>query len=76
MLIYELETDACAPFLRLIQGIIGFKKKGLDCPQPRGGQSKNPFGNGNQLAKGRPLAYSEMKSISSKPKIITLSWRL
>jgi hypothetical protein len=39
-------------------------------------QSKDPFGNGNQLAKSQALAYSEIKSISSKPKINGLSWRL
>jgi hypothetical protein len=40
MLIYELETDACAPFLILIQGIIRFKEKGavikaVGAPGPR-----------------------------------------
>jgi hypothetical protein len=76
VLIYELETDACAPFLRLIQEVSRFKEKGLDGPQARAGQSSDPFRNGNQLAKGRAVPYIERRFISGKPKIFALSWRL
>jgi len=40
------------------------------------GRGKEPFGNGNQLAKGRALPYIATRSISGKPKLFGLSRRL